>query len=701
MNKIPFLNLEEDLERENEKLKYQEAVYSRNYLLSYLKQIGRPLRIKEILAANRLKNLNNALKHRLRAMIRQGQLLKVKRGYVVADEQPLVEGYVVTSRYDYGFLVVENQEKDLFLNPQQMRQVLEHDRVQARIVYDKLGRKEGIIVKVIERLYRRILGKVYQVDGQKMLLPANDKLKALPLIDPPNQGTSFVVAEPVERNQVLYAQIVEFLPDWLSLPVVEKLILDYFKLASDFPLEVLNAAAQRTTLIEKQQREDWQDLPFVTIDGEDARDFDDAVYGQKLNDRVYQLYVAIADVAHYVLPDDLLDQEAQKRGNSVYFPEKVLPMLPERLSNDLCSLKPMLPRLAIGCSIQIDRQGNVVNFRFAEVIIKSQARLTYDQVYDFLEYQRGNYSDQIINSLRCLKNIYVILREKRKKHFALDFDRPEVKLSFEQGHLIAINPVVNHYVYQIIEECMLLTNVCAARWLSNYPLIYRVHVPPKPDKLEELQTFLGKLGIKLGKKNKTVTTEDYAKLIQTIEKRKDQNLLKLKILRSLNKACYSYEKLGHFALNYPEYIHFTSPIRRYSDLYNHRLLKAKLHHQTFNAIVNQTLPTHCSERERSADEASEQMLRWYQCQYLARHLNETYLAIIVGLNEDKIWVELKSLLIEGSIATSTLGRIRMLPDKISLQRLNKNRIIYTIGNEVTVKVDKVDVFKKEIILRLV
>ncbi len=702
MDKIITLNIQEDPELKTEIKKYGEAIYSRNYLLNYLKKINRPLKIKEILAANPLKHLNQALKNRLRAMIKQGQLLKVKHGYTVNENNNiLVEGYVVTSKSNYGFLVVDSEEKDLFLNPKQMNKVLEYDKVQARIIFDKKGRKEACIIKVINRAQRRILGQINKISKKTFFCPANDKLKPLPILGNDIKRGTFAIAEIVEQNNQLHARIVEILNNGISLTILEKLIIENFKLPTIFPKQVLTEANTISTIIEKNQREDWQHLPFVTIDGEDAKDFDDAVYGQKTKTG-YQLWVAIADVAHYVLAGNLLDQEAQLRGNSVYFPEKVLPMLPEILSNNLCSLKPMLPRLAIGCCIDLDKKGNLLKFRFAEVIIKSHARLTYDQVYDFLENNNGYFSPNVAKNLKYLREIYYKLKKIRLKRHALEFNRQEVKLSFQQNTLISITPKLNHYVYQMIEECMLITNVCAANWLKNFPAIYRVHTPPKADKLADLKNFLSKLGIKLGKEKTNIKSEDYANLIKLIKGRKDENLLQLKILRSLKQACYNWKNLGHFALNYSEYLHFTSPIRRYCDLYNHRLIKAKLKNEIFiKPVLLEDIPKHCSETERRADEASQQILRWYQCQYLSKHLDKNYIATIVGINESKLWIELKAILIEGWILTSSIGRTRILPNKISLQCLNKSKIIYTIGDEITVRVQKIDIFKREIIFQLV
>jgi ribonuclease R len=524
---------------DREQLKYAKPIPSREFIIQYLENLGLPAKRSHLVKAFDLVGAESqkALRRRLNAMLRDGQLLINRKGsYALVKQMALVRGYVICHKEGYGFLVPDDGNDDVFLNPRQVRSLFPGDRILVSVTTShEQGKREGIVVEVLERNFKQIVGRYFEEKGVAYIVPSNKNVNQ-EIIVPRGKDSNArkgqivigeIISYPTERSSAT-AKIVEVLGEHMAPGMEIEVAIRAHGLPfvwSDVVLKECNVVETVVTEDAKKGRQELQHLPFVTIDGEDAKDFDDAVYCERHAKNGWVLYVAIADVSHYVRFDTMLDQEALNRGNSVYFPEHVIPMLPEVLSNEICSLKPNVERLAMVCEMHITKAGEIINYSFYDAVIKSHARFTYDEVFELLE-KKNKKSSILLKHLQELQCLYQVLLKQRKARGALDFSRMETKIIFAGDRKIKkIVAVQNNYVHGIIEECMLASNVCASRFLlqAKIPALYRVHEGPNSDKLLDLRRFLTGLDLNLGGGDKPRAI-DYANLLQKISGRRDEHL---------------------------------------------------------------------------------------------------------------------------------------------------------------------------------
>lgn len=694
---------------------YKHPVPSRELIIQYLKEINRPVSFKHLLIAFELKKTEekDGLYRRLVAMTRDGQLITNRRGsYALVQEMELIRGRVQAHRDGFGFLIPDDGSGDIFLPAREMRIVFTDDVVLVRLTNRGERRREGAIVEVLERNTHQVVGRYFEESGIAFVDPDNKLITQNILIPSGQQGKAqpgqFVVAEitaqPSKRRQAL-GRIVEILGDHLTPGMEVELAIRAYELPYKWSTEVLQEAKQLPVEVlegDKLGRNDLRHLPLVTIDGEDSKDFDDAVYC-KMTKTSFILYVAIADVSHYVKLGSALDQEAKARGNSVYFPSKVIPMLPEILSNNLCSLRPNQDRLAVVCEIHISLGGQVKNYQFYRAVIHSHARLTYNQVAAMLKGEKTK-NLELLPHIKNLYKLYQKLLKQRIKRGAIEFNTTETRIEFDQrGKIKRIIPVLRNEAHRIIEECMLIANVSASHFLqeAHIPTLYRVHEGPDEQKLHDLKKFLRAFGLRLTGGDKP-TSMDYAKLLLRVEKRPDAHLLRTVMLRSLNQAIYTPENLGHFSLSYEGYCHFTSPIRRYPDLIVHRgichlLNKTSLKKFPYDEIKLSILGEHCSMSERRADRATRDAIDWLKCEYMLNKVGQAFNGRIVDVTGFGVFVELDKIYVEGLVHVTALENDYYHYDPIHhlLQGKRSGRT-YRLGDPIRVTVVRVDLDERKI-----
>jgi ribonuclease R len=679
----------------------------------------------------------DALGKRLRAMQRDGQIISGRRGaYGVPKRMDLLRCRVMGHRDGYGFArPLEGEAEDLFLSAREMYQVFDGDEVLASVAgLDRRGRAEGQIVEVLTRAHAKVVGRYMEESGIGFLLPHNTRIRNHILIPPKAKGgarhgqlVSVVLTDYPSATLGAKGEVEEVLGDHLDPGLEIDVAIRAHGIPWEWPDEVLREAGalgEEPAEADKAHRVDLRNVPFVTIDGEDARDFDDAVWCEEAPDG-FRLRVAIADVSHYVPVGSALDEEASIRGNSVYFPERVVPMFPEVLSNGLCSLKPEVDRLAMVCDMQIDRSGQLQGYTFYEAVIHSHARLTYTDVGAVIE---NGWSPDVPaergEEIERLYRLYQVLRSAREQRGALDFDTQETRILFdEQRKIAAIKPVRRNDAHKLIEECMLIANVATAQFLEalEQPALFRVHEGPSAEKLENLRAFLGELSLDLPGGLKP-TPEHYQSLLATVEGRDDSHIIQTMLLRSLSQAVYQPENAGHFGLHYEAYAHFTSPIRRYPDLLVHRAIRSAIRGRGKNAHINRVkgavvlkreriypydtaamvaLGEQCSMTERRADDATREVDAWLKCEFLKDRIGEEFEGVIAAVTNFGVFVELSDLYIEGLMHVSALPGDYYHFDQAK-QRLigERTRQIFQLGGAVTVRVARVDLDDRKIDLEL-
>nr|MBA3476996.1 ribonuclease R [Lautropia sp.] len=538
------------------------------------------------------------LRRRLAAMQRDGQiLLNRKGGLMPVSRIDLVAGKVAGHRDGFGFLLPDDGGGDIFLPPREMQKVMHGDRVLVRRTgTDSRGRTEGSIVEVTARAHRTLVGRLVNERGVLLVVPEDQRIKHDVMIQPggtmgatPGQVVSAEITEPPTQHTPPIGRVVEILGEVDDPGMEIEIAVRKFDVPHQFSEEVLREVAalpDELRPVDYRNRVDLRDVPMVTIDGEDARDFDDAVYCEPLDPARpavgWRLLVAIADVSHYVKPGELLDQEAQARSTRVYFPRRVIPMLPEKLSNGLCSLNPGVDRLVLVSDMVIDAKGRIKAYQFYPGVIHSAARLTYNEVWGVISGRDPVAAQKrapLAGQLNDLHALFRLLLKARNLRGAVDFDTVETKIICDPaGRIQSIVAQERNDAHRLIEECMLSANTCAADFLTRlkHPGLYRVHEGPTPDRLARLREFLGGLGLQIGQPDEDPTPQDYQALASAISGRPDAALLQTMMLRSMQQAIYTPFNSGHFGLAYEAYAHFTSPIRRYPDLLNHRAIKALL-----------------------------------------------------------------------------------------------------------------------------
>lgn len=700
--------------------KYDRPIPSRELIQSYLSEFGMPLTRVELAEGLGLVEEQDidALHRRLNAMTRDGQLLRNRRDcYCLIKQADLVAGRVIGHRDGFGFFRPDEGKEDLFLSEREMRALMHDDRVLIRIRgVDRRGRKEAAVVQVLERNTHRVVGRLYNERGVLLVVPDNKNLAKDILIPDAYKKDAghgqIVIVEIIEqpsRRQQPVGKIIEVLGEHMAPGMEIEVAIRSYDLPSEWPEQVLEEASRfgkSVTKQAKQGREDLRALPLVTIDGEDARDFDDAVYCER-TPKGWRLLVAIADVSHYVHPNMELDREAYLRGNSVYFPDRVIPMLPEVLSNGLCSLNPNEDRLCLVCEMYINREGQPRRTRFFEAVMRSHARMTYTEVAKILLKKdkglRKKYQ-AILPDLEELYALYRILRKSREERGAIDFESQEQRIIFGKGRKIEkIVSLVRNDAHRLIEECMILANIASARFLKQkkMPHLLRIHDRPAQEKINDLRTFLGELGLRLEGGDKPEAA-DYMDLIRKIAQRPDSHLIQTVLLRSLSQAVYSPECIGHFGLALEAYSHFTSPIRRYPDLLVHRAIKYSLSGQPVdNWDYSQNdmviMGEHCSSTERRADEATWDVLAWLKCEYMLDKLGEQFEGIISSVTSFGFFVELNGIFVEGLVHVATLDRDYFHFDPIGHRLFGERTgVSYRLGDVVRVVVARVDLDERKI-----
>ena len=696
---------------EREKQKYEFPVPSREAVLALLAEHNEPLPYQTLASELGVKDERDedAFSRRLRAMERDGQILKNRRDlYGIARKMDMVCGRVTGHPDGFGFLIPDEEGEDVFLPPREMRQAMHGDRVMARVTgVDPRGRREGVVVEVLERAHKTIVGRYDARDGMGFVVPGDKRIVQDIVIQRGDEGGAregqIVAAEITSlptRHRAPGGRIVEVLGDHMAPGMEIEVAVRSHSIPHVWPDAVMREAEQYAPEVPAeaaQGRFDLRDVPLVTIDGEDARDFDDAVFADH-SGHSWRLIVAIADVAYYVKPGTALDREAYARGNSVYFPQHVIPMLPEALSNGLCSINPHVDRLCMACEMQIDGSGKILKYRFLEAVMRSRARLTYSKVAAMLVDNdvtlRREYAD-VVPHLETLYGLYHILHSARMKRGAVDFELPETRIQFDEKRKIKrIVPLQRNDAHRLIEECMLAANVCAAEILRRIkiPAPYRMHEGPTAEKLNALREFLTEMGLSLGGGDKP-QAQHYSKLIKAVEQRSDSRLIQTVLLRSLSQAVYSPDNIGHFALGYPNYTHFTSPIRRYPDLLVHRAIKDIIARRPTSLTLElaKQQGEHCSLTERRADEATREVVRWLKAVYMMDKIGEEFDGIISGVTNFGIFVELVEVYVDGLVHITALGNDYYHFDAAHHRLMGeRTKQAYRLGDKLRVRVVRVD-----------
>ena len=697
-----------------ERTRYERPLPSREFILQVLEEQGVPVpeaklaRLLDISEAE-----DEAFSRRLAAMERDAQIIRNRKNAIcVVGKLDLIAGTVQGHPGGFGFLSPDAGGEDLYLSPAEMKNALHGDRVLVRIVGTTArGKPEASIVEVIERANQNVVGRFLKEHGIGIVIPEDRRISQDILI--PEDGGKrakvgqVVVAELVEqptRHAQPIGRIVEVLGNYGDPGMEIEIALRKHRLPYVFSKDVEQLCARFAEgVVESDlaQREDLRALSLVTIDGETAKDFDDAVYCRR-NGRGFKLWVAIADVSHYVQPGTALDLEARERGNSVYFPRRVIPMLPEVLSNDLCSLNPEVDRLCLACELDVGQHGEIVRYRFFPAVMRSRARLTYTEVAAALERRDGEEArrlEPLTEQFRDLYDLYHAFASARARRGAIDFETIETQMVFDPlGTIERILPVTRNDAHRIIEECMLAANVCASDCLSGrgHPALYRIHEGPTPEKLAALREFLAEFGLHLTG-GEEPHAKDYARLLERIRSRPDAQLLQTVMLRSLQQAVYSPDNVGHFGLAYEAYTHFTSPIRRYPDLLIHRAIKATLAGGRYEPGDWRSLGQHCSETERRADDATRDVEAWLKCYYMQDRIGGTFDGTVSGVVPFGIFVALDEVYVEGLVHVSELEADYFHFDAARHQLLGERTgRRYRLGDRVRVRLVRVDLEQSRI-----
>tara|TARA_R110000868_G_scaffold392875_1_gene663729 strand:- start:41086 stop:43245 length:2160 start_codon:yes stop_codon:yes gene_type:complete len=712
-----------DPHAKREAKKYDKPIPSREFLLDLLAELGTPMTHEKLVKKLKLTDEDQieALRRRLRAMQRDGQLMCNRRGsYGLVSKMNLIAGTVSAHKDGFGFLMADKGGDDLFLNARQMRQVMHGDRVLVSPTGQGWkGRKEAQIMEVIERNTEFVVGRYFEEGGMGFVEPNNKQLTqdiAVPqkfnLDATSGQIVSVkITSQPTAVRQPV-GEVVEVLGEHMAPGMEIDMAVRTYNIPHHWSEDVLKEVEQWSDEVPKEAmkgRKDLRKLALVTIDGEDAKDFDDAVYCERRTLGGWRLYVAIADVSYYVQDGTALDVEAKDRGTSVYFPGRVVPMLPEKLSNGLCSLNPNVDRLCMVCEMSISSSGKITRNRFYSAVMQSKRRLTYTNVDKILRGDgklRKQFAE-FIPHLENLEALYKVLRQTREKRGALEFNTRETKIIFSNNKKIErIVPTERNEAHCLIEECMLAANVSAANFAIKEKLhvLYRNHEGPAETKLKDLRDFLGEFGLKLGG-GKKPKPKDYAVVLKAIQGREDFDLIQTVMLRSLSQAVYTPENGGHFGLGYDAYTHFTSPIRRYPDLLLHRGIKSvvdKKNGVTIDAAQVQALGEHCSRNERRADEATRDVTDWLKCEFMQEKLGQQFSGKITGVTSFGVFVALDDIFAEGLVHITSLkdDYYDFHPAKHALygQRTGQR---YRLGDKINILVARVDLDKRQIDFELV
>ncbi|MFA1385890.1 ribonuclease R [Legionella pneumophila] len=702
-----------------EREKYAEPIPSREYIMEILDEYGRPMSRSKLFDKLDLssESQQESLGFRLKAMLRDGQIMQDRRGrFCLLQKINLLRGTVQGHPDGFGFFIPDDGSEDMVLSAKEMRAVMHGDLVLAyQSGLDRRGRPEAKIHEVLEHANTTVVGRFFTDHGVNFVIPDSKRLTqdiAIPqeFIGEAKNGQIVLVeliAYPNKRSQAI-GRVIHILGEHMAPGMEIQVAIHAHGIPFEWPDDVLAEVGKIPQQISEEQlkgRTDLRNLPFVTIDGEDAKDFDDAVYCYKKPKGGFQLYVAIADVSHYVAKDSALDQEAARRGNSVYFPGKVVPMLPEALSNGVCSLNPHVDRLCMVAELSISQEGKISRSRFYRAVIHSHARLTYTSVGAWLEQGKADEKHQALwPMLESLYDLYHVLLDTRRLRGAMDFETTETRIEFDENKKIkCIVPVIRNDAHKLIEECMLAANVATARFLekAEIPTLYRVHAAPEEDKITALRQFLGELGLSLGGGRKP-GPKDFQRTMNMIGDRPEKHLIETVMLRSLKQAQYVESNEGHFGLAYSAYTHFTSPIRRFPDLLihraighlldNHPIYEFEYSHEDMNRLGK-----HSSMTERRADEATREVITWLKCEYMQDKLGQVFKGRISAVTSFGIFVELDEIYVEGLVHVTSLKNDYYTFDSAKHRLIGaRGGQVYRLGDKMTVLVARVDLNERKI-----
>ncbi|WP_317929456.1 ribonuclease R [Halioxenophilus sp. WMMB6] len=732
---------------------YENPIPSREYLLEVITNHQGPVTHEQMCELLNITDPDGieGVRRRLIAMSRDGQLISNRRGaFGAINKMDLVRGRVQGHKEGFGFVIDTEGGEDIYLSNRQMRQVFDGDEVVVRSnTRDHRGRKEGSIVEVLARNTKQLVGRVFSESGINFVRPDNSRLCHDVMVTKEKlkgakRGQYVVVGivQQPDRNNLPTGEVIEILGEHMAPGMEIDVAIRSHDIPCQWPSDVL---AEAETLpdqvddLDKRKRVDLRKLPFVTIDGEDARDFDDAVYAERKKGGGWRLFVAIADVSHYVMPESALDREAINRGNSVYFPDYVVPMLPEALSNGLCSLNPQVDRLVMVCEMTVSAAGKVSGYKFYEGVIHSHERLTYTKVGQMIAERADERSGirkqyhHVLPAIDTLHELYLMFRRERDLRGAIDFETVETRILFDAERKIErIVPVHRNDAHKLIEECMLAANVCAARLLEKAEIeaLYRVHEGPSGEKLENLRAYLGELGLSMRGKGGP-KPGDYQKILELVQDRPDAHIIQMVMLRSMSQAKYQPDNNGHFGLAYSAYAHFTSPIRRYPDLLVHRairfLLRSGVEGEELRERVSRQLAPvksapklkrkqiypydmaailqlgeQCSLTERRADDATREVVSWLKCEYLSDRVGEVFEGVVSAVTNFGLFVELKDLYVEGLVHVTALPGDYYHYEQAHHRLVGeRTRVVYRLGDELTVSVVNVNLDDRKIDFELV
>ncbi|HGU7200203.1 TPA: ribonuclease R [Legionella pneumophila] len=702
-----------------EREKYAEPIPSREYIMEILDEYGRPMSRSKLFDKLDLssESQQESLGFRLKAMLRDGQIMQDRRGrFCLLQKINLLRGTVQGHPDGFGFFIPDDGSEDMVLSAKEMRAVMHGDLVLAyQSGLDRRGRPEAKIHEVLEHANTTVVGRFFTDHGVNFVIPDSKRLTqdiSIPqeFIGEAKNGQIVLVeliAYPNKRSQAI-GRVIHILGEHMAPGMEIQVAIHAHGIPFEWPDDVLAEVGKIPQQISEEQlkgRTDLRNLPFVTIDGEDAKDFDDAVYCYKKPKGGFQLYVAIADVSHYVAKDSALDQEAARRGNSVYFPGKVVPMLPEALSNGVCSLNPHVDRLCMVAELSITQEGKISRSRFYRAVIHSHARLTYTSVGAWLEQGKADEKHQALwPMLESLYDLYHILLDTRRLRGAMDFETTETRIEFDENKKIkCIVPVIRNDAHKLIEECMLAANVATARFLekAEIPTLYRVHAAPEEDKITALRQFLGELGLSLGGGRKP-GPKDFQRTMNMIGDRPEKHLIETVMLRSFKQAQYVESNEGHFGLAYSAYTHFTSPIRRFPDLLIHRAIGHLLdNHPVYEFEYSHEdmnrLGKHSSMTERRADEATREVITWLKCEYMQDKLGQVFKGRISAVTSFGIFVELDEIYVEGLVHVTSLKNDYYTFDSAKHRLIGaRGGQVYRLGDKMTVLVARVDLNERKI-----
>ena len=696
-----------------------KEIHLKDSVLTFLRtKTARPVNFREIARALSMQRKNSrTLKRILANLTKSGEIFRTKTGfYGLVREMNLVTGHFEAHRDGYGFVIPEKSgERDLFIPPRKTMAAMSGDRIVARV--ESAERREGSIIKILQRGRKKIIGTFFREENFFYVTPKRRNIPFGIVISPKNRKgakngnkVSVEIISYPTVNRPPEGKVLKVLSDVTEPSHEVDMIIEEFSLPRRFPAPVLSAVKELSSRIHLRNRRDCRNMLTVTIDGETAKDFDDAISIEK-NDQDFVLYVHIADVSHYVQWDSVIDMEARKRGTSVYFPGSVIPMLPEKLSNDLCSLKPREDRPTFTVEMHFDKNGQILDKDFYPSIIHSNERMTYTSVRKILvdndEEEKSKYA-YLINIFETMEKLCNVLRKKRIERGSLDFDLPEPEILLDmRGRPEAVIRSERNLAHMMIEEFMIAANEAVASHLeeSGIPSVYRVHEEPDTAKLDELKPILAAFGIHI----KKATKKTFHSVLKKTKGREEESIINIMLLRSLKQARYATDNIGHFGLASTCYTHFTSPIRRYPDLIVHRMLRRILEKKKLSENKKQAmskllpdLAVHSSKTERTAEEAEREIVNTMKAWFMKDKVGDEYTGIVTNVTSHGLKIQLTDFFIEGFLNVSSMSDDYYRFDEKNYRLIGRRKKrVFSIGNKITVRVEKVDTEERTIVFSLV